>query len=106
MIKVIVAGAAGRMGSRLVALIKESTALTLAGAIEGKGHQALGEDAGEVAGVGKIGLSITNDLPALLDGGEVVIDFSAPEATLEHLRAVVEHRRAMVIGTTGVNPAE
>ena len=106
MIKVIVAGAAGRMGSRLVALIKESAALTLAGAIEGNGHQALGEDAGEVAGVGKVGLPITDDLPVLLDRGEVVIDFSAPEATLEHLRAVAEHRRAMVIGTTGFNSAE
>jgi len=94
------------MGSRLVALIKESTALTLAGAIEGKGHRALGHDAGESAGVGKIGVSITDDLQPLLERGQVVIDFSAPEATLAHLRAVAEHRRAMVIGTTGVNQAQ
>jgi 4-hydroxy-tetrahydrodipicolinate reductase len=106
MIKVIVAGAAGRMGSRLVALIKESTALTLVGAIEGKGHQALGQDAGEAAGVGKIGVPITDDLPLLLDRGEVVIDFSAPEATLAHLRTVAKHRRAMVIGTTGFDAAQ
>ncbi|HKT35740.1 MAG TPA: 4-hydroxy-tetrahydrodipicolinate reductase [Nitrospira sp.] len=106
MIKVIVAGAAGRMGSRLVALMKESSALSLVGAIEGKGHHALGEDAGEAAGVGKIGLPITDDLSALLDRGEVVIDFSAPEATLGHLRSVAEHRRAMVIGTTGLNAAQ
>lgn len=94
------------MGSRLVALIKESTALTLAGAIEGKGHRALGHDAGESAGVGEIGVSITDDLQPLLERGQVVIDFSAPEATLAHLRAVAEHRRAMVIGTTGVNQAQ
>ena len=106
MINVIVAGAAGRMGSRLVALIKESPTLTLSGAIEGKGHQALGQDAGEAAGAGKIGIRISDDLPALLDRGEVVIDFSAPEATLGHLRAVAERRRAMVIGTTGFNAAE
>jgi 4-hydroxy-tetrahydrodipicolinate reductase len=106
MITVIVVGAAGRMGSRLVALIKESTALTLAGAIEGKGHRALGHDAGESAGVGKIGVSITDDLQPLLERGQVVIDFSAPEATLAHLRAVADHRRAMVIGTTGVNQAQ
>ena len=106
MIKVIVAGAAGRMGSRLVALIKDSTALTLAGAIEGKGHQALGEDAGEIAGCGKVSMPITEDLPALLKQGEVVIDFSTPDATLNHLRAVVQHRRAMVIGTTGFNALE
>jgi 4-hydroxy-tetrahydrodipicolinate reductase len=106
MIKVIVAGAAGRMGSRLVALIKDSTALTLAGAIEGKGHQALGEDAGEIAGCGKVSMPITEDLPALLKQGEVVIDFSTPDATLNHLRAVVQQRRAMVIGTTGFNASE
>ena len=106
MIKVVVAGAAGRMGSRLVALIKDSAALALAGAIEGKGHHALGKDAGEAAGVGKMGVPITDGLSALLDRGEVVIDFSAPEATLGHLRVVAEHRRAMVIGTTGFNAVE
>jgi 4-hydroxy-tetrahydrodipicolinate reductase len=107
MTKVIVSGAAGRMGSRLVALIKDSSALTLAGAIEGKAHQAIGQDAGEAAGTGRIGLPITDDLSALLKrGGEVVIDFSTPEATLGHLRAVAEHRRAIVIGTTGFNAAE
>jgi 4-hydroxy-tetrahydrodipicolinate reductase len=106
MINVVIAGAAGRMGSRLVALLKESTALTLSGAIEGKGHHALGQDAGEAAGAGKMGVQITDDLAVLLDGGEVVIDFSAPEATLRHLRAVEERRRAMVIGTTGFTPAQ
>jgi len=49
MIKVIVAGAAGRMGARLVSLLKESAALTLVGAVESKGHLTVGEDAGEVA---------------------------------------------------------
>ena len=44
---------------------------------------------------------ITDDFAALLDRGEVVVDFSAPEATLHHLRTVAQHRRAMVIGTTG-----
>ena len=57
MINVIVAGAAGRMGCRLVALIKDSTTLTLAGAIEGKGHHAVGDDAGETAGCGRAGRS-------------------------------------------------
>ena len=102
MIKVIVAGAAGRMGSRLIALIKDSAALTLTGAIEGKGHNALGEDAGEAAGCGRVGVLITDDLSALLERGEVVIDFSTPGATLDHLRAAAQHQRAMVIGTTGL----
>ena len=85
MIKVIVTGAAGRMGARLVALTKESAALTLAGAVERKGHTSIGEDAGEVAGCGHAGVRIAEDLSAVLEQGEVVIDFSAPEAGLEHL---------------------
>jgi 4-hydroxy-tetrahydrodipicolinate reductase len=106
MIKVIIAGAAGRMGGRLVSLVRDSTALTLVGALEGKGHYALGEDAGETAGCGRAGVPITDDLAALLERGEVVIDFTTPEATLEHMRAVVQHRRAIVIGTTGFSGRE
>lgn len=106
MVKVIIAGAAGRMGCRLVSLVRDSPALMLAGAIEGRGHQALGNDAGETAGSGRAGVAITDDLGALMDRGEVLIDFSAPEATLEHFRIMAQHRRAMVIGTTGFSPAE
>jgi 4-hydroxy-tetrahydrodipicolinate reductase len=69
MIKVIVAGAAGRMGCRLVSLIKDSTALMLAGALEGKTHPALGEDAGETAGAGRADVPITDDLSDLMEGG-------------------------------------
>jgi len=106
MIKVIVAGAAGRMGGRLVCLLKESAALTLAGAIESKGHVSIGDDAGEVAGCGRTGIVIRDDFTAVMERGEVVIDFSAPAATLEHLRVAAQSRRAMVIGTTGFSPQE
>lgn len=106
MINVIVAGAAGRMGCRLVALIKDSTTLTLAGAAEGKAHPAVGNDAGETAGCGRMGILITDDLSLLLDRGEVVVDFSAPEATLHHLRTVAQRKRAMVIGTTGFSVSQ
>lgn len=106
MIKVIVAGAAGRMGCRLVSLVRDSAALTLVGALEEKGHHALGEDAGEMAGSGRAGVPITDDLPGLMERGEVIIDFSTPGATLEHLRMAAHHRRAMVIGTTGFSAAE
>lgn len=106
MIKVIIAGAAGRMGGRLVSLVRDSTALALVGALEGKGHHALGEDAGETAGCGRAGVPITDDLGALLDRGEVVIDFTSPEATLQHMRVVAQHRRAIVIGTTGFSGPE
>jgi 4-hydroxy-tetrahydrodipicolinate reductase len=106
MIKVVIAGAAGRMGCRLVSLVRDSTAMTLAGALEGKHHHALGEDAGEIAGSGRAGIQISEDLSAMMERGEVVIDFSSPQATLEHLRIVAQHRRAMVIGTTGLSAPE
>ena len=96
MVNVIVAGAAGRMGCRLVALTKDSLILTLAGAIEGKGHPAIGADSGETAGCGRIGLPITDDLDSLLDRGEVVVDFSTPEATLHHLHTVARHKLQLI----------
>lgn len=94
------------MGCRLVSLLKESTTLKLAGAIEGVKHPTLGQDAGEIAGCGRAGVPITDDLPLLLERGDVVVDFSSPHATLDHLRVVAQHRRAMVIGTTGFSASE
>ena len=106
MTKVIVAGAAGRMGSRLVALLTQSDALTLVGAVEGKGHRSIGKDAGEVAGCERTGVLIGNDLPAAMGLGDVVIDFSTPEASLAHLKIAAEHKCAMVLGTTGFSTDE
>jgi len=66
MIRAIVSGAAGRMGGRIIALMKEFSDLTLIGALENKGHQSIGKDSGEVAGIGKNGINITGDLEKLL----------------------------------------
>ena len=90
------------MGCRLISLVKSSDSLTLAGAVEGKGHPSIGQDAGEVAGCGKIGVKIADDLSALLDVGH----FSVPSATMDHVRAVARHRRAIVIGTTGFSSTD
>jgi len=106
MIKVIVAGTAGRMGSRLVALMKESAALTLGAAVEKKGHVAVGGDAGELAGCGPSLVLIEDDLSAPIGKGEVIIDFSSPAATLEHMRVAAAGHKAMVIGTTGFSTTE
>ena len=103
MIKVIIAGAAGRMGKHLVALLKESAEMALIAAVERKGHASVGEDAGEEAGCGRMGVQIVDDYSAVAAQGEVTIDFSSPPATLEHLHAAAQHRRAMVIGTTGLS---
>lgn len=103
MIKVIVTGAGGRMGARLVSLIKESSDLQLVGAIERKGHPAVGSDAGEVAGCVRTGVVVTDNLAALAERADVLIDFTAPDATLMHLAIMAASRKAMVIGTTGLS---
>jgi 4-hydroxy-tetrahydrodipicolinate reductase len=106
MIQVIIAGAGGRMGSRLVSLLKDSTSLTLAGAVEHPGHPAVGQDAGERAGCGRAGIQITDHLVPLLNKADVVIDFSVPAATMDHLRTLAKYSRPIVIGTTGFAPPE
>ena len=106
MLKVIVTGAAGRMGSRLISLIKESASLTLAGAVESKGHRAVSQDAGEVAGCGRAGILITDDLSKLMDDGEVIVDFTTPSATLRYVDLAAQHRRGIVVGTTGFASSE
>jgi 4-hydroxy-tetrahydrodipicolinate reductase len=106
MTKVIVAGAAGRMGCRLIALANASKELQLVGALEAKGHPALGQDAGALAGCGTLGIPLTEDLSSLIGQGDVVIEFSNPSATLEHLACIAQARKAMVIGTTGFSQEE
>src|SRR5256712_12506768 len=101
MVKVIVTGAGGRMGTRLVSLIKETPNLQLVGAVEQKGHPAVGADAGETAGCGRLGVAVTDNLAALADRAQGLVEFTSPDATLMHLAIMAASRKAMVIGTTG-----
>lgn len=105
-IKIIVTGAAGRMGKRLVALAHESPNLQLSGATEVEDHPDLGRDAGDLANCGNLGVSLTHDLSRLLPQADVVVDFTLPGPTLNHLAQVAQHKRAIVIGTTGFSPNE
>ena len=100
---VIVCGAAGRMGTTLVRLIHESDGMRVVGAVESPNHPLINKDAGEVAGVGKIGVPITAGLESLLKGQVVVVEFTAPDATLEHAKIAAQKGVPMVIGTTGLN---
>lgn len=106
MLGVIVCGAAGRMGSTVVRLIHETGGIKVAGAVEWAGSPQINKDAGEVAGVGKIGVPITAQIPPLLKGPVVIIEFTAPEATLEHVKAAAQKNVPIVIGTTGLNQTQ
>ncbi|MBW1911902.1 MAG: 4-hydroxy-tetrahydrodipicolinate reductase [Deltaproteobacteria bacterium] len=102
MIKAIVAGAAGRMGGRIIHMIHQSKNVTLTGAFERPDHPRINEDAGQIVGLGEIGVRLADSLNEVIDSGEVLIDFTAPEATLENLRAASSQGISMVIGTTGM----
>jgi 4-hydroxy-tetrahydrodipicolinate reductase len=94
------------MGGRIVALVQEAGDFALVGAVERTGHRALGGDAGEAAGIGKIGLSLVDDLRAVVKEAQVVIDFTNPEAAVAHVAVAAEHRVPAVVGTTGLTAGD
>jgi 4-hydroxy-tetrahydrodipicolinate reductase len=106
MTDVVVAGAAGRMGTRIVACLHGDAELKVVAALEATGHAALGADAGEQAGVGRLGVPLTSDARAALLRDRLLIEFSMPEATLSHLELAAEVGARAVIGTTGFSPAQ
>ena len=99
-IKLCVAGACGRMGQRLIALATADGAFNVTGALERADHPSVGQDIGASVGA-KDPVLVTGDQAACIANCDVVLDFTVPEATLEHLEAAVKAKKAMVIGTTG-----
>lgn len=106
MTKVAVTGAAGRMGSRIISLLKEEENLRLTVASEKDGHPAVGKDAGELAGVGPLGIPILNDLAEAIRDCDVVVDFTIPAASLRHIEVAATAGKAIVVGTTGFSKNE
>jgi 4-hydroxy-tetrahydrodipicolinate reductase len=94
------------MGGRLVHLVQESNDLEIVGGLERPGHPALGKDLGEVVGLGTLGAPLLDDLNALVRNLDVLFEFTIPEASLEHVRIMAAHGKAMILGTTGFNPAQ
>jgi len=103
MTKVIVAGAAGRMGQRISYMVTQNPDLELAAAFEHPDNPAVGRDVGENGGFGTTGVTIEPGLDAVIDKGDVIIDFTFHKATMGFARTAAEHGRAMVIGTTGLS---
>jgi 4-hydroxy-tetrahydrodipicolinate reductase len=103
MIDIAIAGAAGRMGRTLIEACAKAEGVRLTAAVERPGAAAVGADAGELAGTGKLGVAIRGGLTGL--DFDVLVDFTTPEATLAHLEHCRRARRKMVIGTTGFDEA-
>lgn len=101
MVRIGIAGAAGRMGSRIAALSGEYEGIRLAGAFERRGHKDAGKDVGLVAGTGETGVVISDGMDSVMDSVDLIIDFTSVESTKENLKTAASKGKAMVIGTTG-----
>lgn len=102
MTKVIVAGAAGRMGRRICAMVQQQPGLELVAGFERPDSPEVGNDIGELAGIGTLGIAVAGGPEAVIDQGEMIIDFTFHEATMNLARLAAKKGRAMVIGTTGL----
>ena len=100
--RLIVAGAAGRMGRALVRAVVETEGAELSGAFERPGSPAIGQDAGELAGVGRLGVAISDDPLSLVVSADGALDFTTPDATVALSELAAQGRIVHVIGTTGL----
>lgn len=103
MLRVAVTGAAGRMGRTLIEAVNQTEGMQLSAAIVEPGSSLVGADAGELAGLGKLGVSLSSSLESVLDQFDLLIDFTAPEVTIANLQLCLGAGKKMVIGTTGLN---
>ncbi len=103
--RVIIAGAAGRMGRRLIANCMEHPDFEIAGALEYAESPFLGQDAGAVAGCGEAGVKISADLAPLLKNADAIIDF-ATGGVMECVEQAVKANIAVVLGSTALKPEE
>jgi len=106
MTRIAITGAAGRMGRSLINACHHTDGLTVTVALEHPDSSLLGSDAGELAGLGQLGVTVGADINAVLDEFDVLIDFTRPASTLTNLAACRRAGRRMVIGTTGFNEAQ
>ena len=103
MTRVIIAGAAGRMGRRIGYMVNEHPDLQVAAGFERPDCADVGNDLGGLGGYGTNGVKVADSLAAVIDQGDVIIDFTFHEATMEIARQAAQSKRAMVIGTTGLS---
>ena len=104
--RLVVVGADGRMGRLLVRAVAEGEGCTLAGAVAREGSAAVGADAGVLAGLPALGVTVTHDPLPLLASADGVLDFTAPAATVLYAELAAQARIVHVVGTTGLSEAD
>ncbi|WP_375461030.1 4-hydroxy-tetrahydrodipicolinate reductase [uncultured Enterovirga sp.] len=103
--RLVIVGAAGRMGRTLVRTVVEHPETRLAAALERPGSPVLGEDSGRLAGLGPLGIPVGDDIAEALSEADGILDFTSPAATLGFARLAAERGLVHVIGTTGLDQA-
>jgi len=106
MTRIAITGAAGRMGRSLIEACNQTDGVDVTVALEHPDNSLLGSDAGDLVGVGKLGVLIGAELAAVVDDFDVLIDFTRPEPTLANLEVCRQAGRRVVIGTTGFSEQE
>jgi 4-hydroxy-tetrahydrodipicolinate reductase len=104
--RLIVAGACGRMGRTLIQAIAATEGVTLAGAVEAAGAAVIGRDAGELAGLGASGVKVAADAAPLIETADGLIDFTVPAATIAFAELIARKGLVHIIGTTGLSGAD
>jgi 4-hydroxy-tetrahydrodipicolinate reductase len=106
MTKIGLHGAAGHMGRTLIRAISTSDVCTLAGGCERSDSPSIGEDLGSLAGLAPTGLHVTDDVAAVCDASDVIVDYSAASATISLLPTAIERRTPVLICTTGFSASQ
>jgi 4-hydroxy-tetrahydrodipicolinate reductase len=101
-VRVGIAGAGGRMGAALIREVSATAGCRLIAACERVGHSAVGRDIGDLAGLGPLGVAVSDSAEGIFRSSEVVIDFTTPDATAAHAGFAARHGVALVVGTTGL----
>ncbi|HEX2216491.1 MAG TPA: 4-hydroxy-tetrahydrodipicolinate reductase [Xanthobacteraceae bacterium] len=104
--RLVIAGAGGRMGRTLVKAVSEMAGMTVVGALEAAGSPLIGQDAGVLAGVPESGVKLTSDVEPLLREADAIVDFTIPAATVAHAALAAKATCAHIIGTTGLSAAQ
>ena len=104
--RLVVVGASGRMGRVLIRTVTETEGAVLVGAVERPGSPEIGRDAGDLAGIGKLGVEVSDDPLAAFAKADGVIDFTSPASTVHFAELAAQARIVHVIGTTGCSSAD
>lgn len=106
MLNIAVTGAGGRMGRTIIEACQQTEGCQIAAAVERQGSSLIGSDAGELAGIGKIGVSIADDIADVVDAFDILIDFTSIESTLHNLQICKDNNKKIIIGTTGFSDSQ